>query len=198
MGATEDRITSLPGVNTVEGAQFAGYVPVVPTENGESVGDDPQLFYWLAGPSEDLASKPVILWTNGGPGSPSFWGVFTENGPYHISDPDDRDWPQLTPREKGWNKYVNYLVIEHPLGCTLSFDDNNDCPDTPDAASAQYYGAPINVLRRHGLAEAPLVISGESYAGTYLTLLAKRLTESFDITDFKGVVLGDSWVDPET
>jgi vitellogenic carboxypeptidase-like protein len=202
MRASDDRITSLPGTKTVAGVQFAGYVSVKPTPHGDKAAGEPELFYWLAGPSEDLASKPVVLWTNGGPGSPSFWGVFTENGPYNLSDPNaDSMWPTLTPREKAWNNYVNYLVIEHPLGCTLSFENGFHAPATPQEEAVQYYAALLNVLRRHGLTEAPLVISGESYAGTYLPLLAQRIVQGVkdgELTDFRGLVLGDAWVDPET
>jgi cathepsin A (carboxypeptidase C) len=84
IGASDDRIVSLPGAGTPTGVRFAGYVPVEPTQHRESETKQTQLFYRLAGPSEDLQSKPVVLWTNGGPGSLSFWLVFTENGPYSI------------------------------------------------------------------------------------------------------------------
>lgn len=196
----DDRIRTLPGIEgDVEGAQFAGYVPVTRASDHPGREDDRQLFYWLAGP-EDYQNYPVLLWTNGGPGSPSFWGVFTENGPYAISDPKhDDNWPTLTPREKAWNNYANYLVIEHPLGCSLSFAnaDGTNAPGTPAEGSDQYYAALVNVLQKHGLLNAPLVISGESYAGTYLPLLAQRILDGGDLTNFQGMVLGDGWVDPE-
>lgn len=197
MDTGQDRITNLPGTDQVTGVQYAGYVPVPPVAGQP----DAQLFYWLAGPGNELdPCLPVVLWTNGGPGSPSFWGILTENGPYAVADPGTAGTPpKLKPREKAWNNFVNYLVIEHPLGCTLSFADSAaSVPNTPQDGSDQYYAALYNVLQRHGLTQAPLVLSGESYAGTYIPLLAQRILNDGQLTNFKGIVLGDSWISPET
>src|SRR5919205_1802314 len=104
-----DRVTHLPGLGKVDGVQFAGYAAV----RGES-GADPaaveKLFYWFVG-TEDYARRPTILWTNGGPGSSSFWGFFLENGPYLI----DSKGARLSKRPAAWNNYANYMIFEHPL-----------------------------------------------------------------------------------
>lgn len=34
----------------------------------------------------DPANDPVIVWTNGGPGAASVYGLFVEMGPYYFSD----------------------------------------------------------------------------------------------------------------
>ena len=89
----KDRVLTLPGLQTtghkVEGIQFAGYSPVTGSANPD--GPDAGLFYWFAG-TKDYAKRPTIIWTNGGPGSSSFWGFFLENGPYEIAKPDGKDW----------------------------------------------------------------------------------------------------------
>ena len=197
-----DRLVSLPGLTgSPKGSQFAGYVPVVPTETGSTDDDVDKLFYWMAGP-EDYQNHPVVVWTNGGPGSPSFWGIFTENGPYSIEVDGTNDNTKLVERETAWSNRVNYLVIEHPLGTTISFPKENDpdLPDTPAEGSTHYYNALANVLKRHGLVGKNLVLTGESYAGTYLPLLAKDiLAGDPDIAaGLKSIMLGDAWVDPET
>jgi len=33
----------------------------------------------------DPVTDPVMIWTNGGPGAASFFGLFTEIGPFELS-----------------------------------------------------------------------------------------------------------------
>lgn len=127
-------------------------------------GEDESLFYWFVG-TDDWASRPTVVWSNGGPGSSSFWGFFTENGPYVV---EDADTPKLSVRETAWNKDVNYLMIEHPLSVTLSFaKDAANIPANVEAGTVQYYQALLNIIAKHPeIKNNPLVLAGESYAGT--------------------------------
>jgi vitellogenic carboxypeptidase-like protein len=82
----------------LEGIQFSGYASV-------SDATDEELFYWFVG-TEDYVNRPTILWTNGGPGSSSFWGFFLENGPYIVgpgSEYPEIDAGVVTTRAEGWN-----------------------------------------------------------------------------------------------
>ena len=55
-----DQVKELPGQNfNVEFAHYAGYV-TVNQESGRT------LFYWLTEAVQDPASKPLVLWLNGG------------------------------------------------------------------------------------------------------------------------------------
>lgn len=61
-----DRVLGLPGQTfNVSFAHYAGYVNV-----NEDAGR--ALFYWFVEAAEDPASKPLILWLNGGPASKKF------------------------------------------------------------------------------------------------------------------------------
>ena len=42
------------------------------------------LFYWFFRNQD--ASKPLILWVNGGPGASSMFGLFYENGPFRVDN----------------------------------------------------------------------------------------------------------------
>jgi serine carboxypeptidase-like clade 2 len=54
-----DRVEALPGQPPVAFAQYAGYV-TVNEERGRA------LFYWLTEADGGAASKPLVLWLNGG------------------------------------------------------------------------------------------------------------------------------------
>jgi vitellogenic carboxypeptidase-like protein len=193
---TDDRVLTLPGLNTpggkVEGVQFAGYMPVAGTNAG--------LFYWFAG-NDDYATRPTIIWTNGGPGSSSFWGFVLENGPFEVTY--NGDTPTVTARPTAWNQYANYMIFEHPLSVTISFAKDEEVPKTVEQGMKQYYQALLGFLAKHPeILKNPIILAGESYAGTYLPLLAQLIADGNakggTKIDLIGTVLLDAWVDPWT
>jgi serine carboxypeptidase-like clade 2 len=76
-----DRIVKLPGQPpTVNFSQYSGYIPVDP-HAGRA------LFYWLieAPLHRGPASRPLVLWLNGGPGCSSVaYGASEEVGPFRV------------------------------------------------------------------------------------------------------------------
>lgn len=199
---TNDRVYTLPYLDTsgskVSGVQFAGYIPVTGHANPD--GPQAEMFYWFAG-TDDYAKRPTIIWTNGGPGSSSFWGFFLENGPFTIKE--ERDG-RLTVSENpnGWNLYANYMMFEHPLSVTLSFAEDAQVPKTVEQGMDEYYQALLNFLAKHPeINQNPIILAGESYAGTYLPLLAQRIvagnTNGGVSINLAATVLLDAWVDPD-
>lgn len=225
----DGRVLRLPGLNSpqnaVAGVQFAGYAPIsgggaagppvvaeaakgrkkskaAAPEAAQGATADAAteaLFYWFVG-EEDYASRPTVLWTNGGPGSSSFWGFFLENGPYEVESALE---PTVVPRSYAWNELANFMIFEHPLSVTLSFAENDaDVPKSVEEGMAQYYRALQFFLARHPeIAANPFVLAGESYAGTYLPLLAQAILEgNRDETNIpievRSMVLLDAWVSP--
>lgn len=196
----DDTVTSLPGIGTITGTQYAGYASIYGDANPQPAGaPDVGMFYWFVG-APNYPDAPTILWTNGGPGSSSFWGFFTENGPYQF---DAAGNVQVNPN--GWNNRVNYLIFEHPLTVTLSFVPEAAqaaIPTSVEMGIAQYHQALLNFLIRHPqVAAQPLVLAGESYAGTYLPLLAQRIRATngaggSPVISLRGMVLLDAWVNP--
>jgi vitellogenic carboxypeptidase-like protein len=196
--APSDRVTHLPGYGPVDEVQFAGYASVRgQTGNNGANGADEKLFYWFVG-TKDYAEAPTILWTNGGPGSSSFWGFFLENGPYEI-DPTGK---KLSKRPSAWNEHANFMIFEHPLSVTLSVAQKEaDIPTTVEQGVDQLYQALLNFIALHPeIAKNPIILAGESYAGTYLPLLAKAILQGnhggLPKLDLKAIVLCDAWVDP--
>jgi len=196
---TDDRVTALPEIGPLKDVQFAGYASIA--DHGKPAGKQEELFYWFAG-SKLYAKRPTILWSNGGPGSSSLWGLFLENGPFDFKVGKNGK-AELHLNPLGWNHHANYLIFEHPLGVTLSFHDDQDTlPQNVAQGIGQLYRALQNFIARHPeIADNPIILAGESYAGTYLPLLAKAIVEGNKQDgniqlNLETVVLCDSWVDP--
>ncbi|KAH9738861.1 serine carboxypeptidase-like 45 [Citrus sinensis] len=95
-----DKIISLPGQPQASFQQYAGYITI----------DEKQqraLFYYFVEAATEAASKPLVLWLNGGPGCSSIGaGAFCEHGPFKPSG------DTLLRNEYSWNKghYVPQLA----------------------------------------------------------------------------------------
>lgn len=96
----KDRIIKLPGQPpNVNFSQYSGYI-TVDRKAGRA------LFYWLIEAPVDRqpASKPLVLWLNGGPGCSSVaYGASEEVGPFRVR----RDGKRLKLNPYAWNKGKN-------------------------------------------------------------------------------------------
>ncbi|KAH9774214.1 serine carboxypeptidase-like 45 [Citrus sinensis] len=107
-----DRITALPGQPEVGFQQYSGYVTV--DEKKQRA-----LFYYFAEAETDPASKPLVLWLNGGPGCSSLGvGAFSENGPFRPNG------QVLVRNEYSWNREANMLFLETPIGVGFSYSED--------------------------------------------------------------------------
>ena len=195
-----DQVMALPGLGTPDTAQYAGYSSVTDepcaTVRCDGAGEA-GLFYWHVTKTGATATTPTILWTNGGPGATSFWGFFTENGPYSVTADGT-----LEPRTRAWNETANYLIFDHPLGVGLSFATEDQLPSDVRQGVDQWYTALVHFLDAHpDVAANPIVLAGESYGGTYVPLLAKAILDGNaaagrEVVDLGGTILAAPWVDP--
>lgn len=153
------------------------------------------MFYWLFKSRGTPSSDPLVLWLTGGPGCASEIAIFKENGPYTINED-----MTLSPHAAGWNKISNLIYVDQPVGTGFSkassithFDTNED----QIAANMKIF--------IDGFVEAnpefkgrDFYITGESYAGHYIPAIAYFFTHN--VTDlpvtFKGIAIGNGWVDP--
>ncbi|KAF0897700.1 hypothetical protein E2562_000416 [Oryza meyeriana var. granulata] len=89
--------------------QFAGYVTVNET-HGRA------LFYWFFEATANMATKPLVLWLNGGPGCSSVgYVVLEELGPLLVNKHEG-----LTLNTGSWNKEANMLFVESLAGVGFS------------------------------------------------------------------------------
>ncbi|KAI0865245.1 carboxypeptidase S1 [Xylaria cubensis] len=112
-----------PGIcETTEGVKsYAGYVHI-PAGTLDDLGQ-PQdypinTFFWFFEARKDPANAPLSIWLNGGPGSSSLLGLFSENGPCYVNP--DSNSTRLS--EWSWNNEANMLYIEQPVQVGFSYD----------------------------------------------------------------------------
>ncbi|QHO58241.1 hypothetical protein HN51_012703 [Arachis hypogaea] len=187
-----DRISHLPGQPHVGFQQFSGYITVDEKKHKA-------LFYYFVESEADPASKPLVLWLNGGPGCSSLGvGAFSENGPFRP------DGEALVQNEYSWNKVANMLYLETPAGVGFSYAKG----------SSSYIRVNDETTARDNLVflqrwfdkfpqfkHRDLFVTGESYAGHYVPQLAKLMTEinkKEKIFNLKGIALGNPLVEYAT
>ena len=84
---------------------FKGYVPV-------KMGI---FFYWGFYAHKDADDVPLCLWLPEGPGVSILIPIFEGNGPYKFISEQN-----IEPNPYAWNRKVNMLYVETPLGTGLS------------------------------------------------------------------------------
>ena len=118
-----DVVSGLP--NYTSGSfptSYAGYAPVDSQNNSA-------LFYWFF-PARGQYSNdvPTLIWLNGGPGSPSMFGLFVENGPFRFQQNEDGGYSLYSVDQLGkyqsWTAYYNVLFIDQPVGTGYSYTAN--------------------------------------------------------------------------
>ena len=139
--------------------------------------DGTELFYIFTPSQSSPENDPIILWLNGGPGSSSTIGFFEEVGPV-LFIPYKKE-PILN--EYAWNKNASVFYIESPGGVGFSTlkDPKFFYNDTIQAVS-------LNIAIQNFFKVFPeyqkniFLITGESYAGTYIPHLVKEMFRYMD------------------
>ncbi|KAJ1411884.1 Serine carboxypeptidase, serine active site [Sesbania bispinosa] len=182
-----DRIDLLPGQPHIGFQQFSGYVTVDDMKHKA-------LFYYFVESETDPASKPLVLWLNGGPGCSSLGvGAFSENGPFRPNG------EVLIKNEHGWNIETNMLYLETPIGVGFSYAKGNSSYMTVNDDTTALEWDNLVFLQRWfnkfpQYRHRDLYLTGESYAGHYVPQLAKLMIEinkKEKIFNLKGIALGN-------
>nr|BAJ99451.1 predicted protein [Hordeum vulgare subsp. vulgare] len=194
-----DLVTGLPGQPEVGFKHYAGYVDV-------GTGDDKALFYWFFEAEKEPEKKPLMLWLNGGPGCSSIaYGAAQELGPFLVRGYGDN----LTRNAYAWNKAVNLLFLEAPVGVGFSYSNKTaDLSRLGDRVTAQdSYAFLLNWLAKFPEFKGrDFYIAGESYAGHYVPQLADLIYEGNKaaagrrgrIINIKGFMIGNAVLNDET
>uniref|UniRef100_A0A4D5RUF0 Carboxypeptidase n=1 Tax=Ixodes scapularis TaxID=6945 RepID=A0A4D5RUF0_IXOSC len=150
---TLSRVGSLGDVEDV--ASYAGFLTV-----NKDMGSN--MFFWLFPAKESPETAPVILWLQGGPGSSSMMGLFTESGPFVITD---TGIPKL--RESTWTRSFSVLYVDNPVGAAFSFTGKEQgyARNETDVGRNLLEALQQFFTLFHELAENEFYVAGESYAG---------------------------------
>lgn len=197
-----DLVEILPDYGRPPSTQFSGYLDA---SAGCSSHNGPvcKIHYWFALSSlKNWQNAPVILWLNGGPGSSSVIGFLQENGPLLINATGglhDNPW--------SWTNVANFLVIETPIGVGYSYcsrqmhgksciNSDRETAQVSRAAVVDFFTTKFPELQRN-----PFFITGESYAGVYIPMLAKQLFDHQVVphtVNLMGLAVGDPCTDNES
>ncbi|WJX31914.1 Serine carboxypeptidase-like 45 [Trifolium repens] len=177
-----DKITSLPQQPKVKFQQYAGYITVDEVQKRA-------LFYYFVEAEVEPASKPVVLWLNGGPGCSSVGaGAFVEHGPFKPTENG------LIKNNYSWNKVANMLYLESPAGVGFSYSANksfygyvNDEMTARDnLVFLQHWFTKFQEYKNNDF-----FITGESYAGHYVPQLAQLIVQTKSKFNLKGIAIGN-------
>jgi carboxypeptidase C (cathepsin A) len=189
--ATNDLIRDLPGLSQDFGAtlkMFSGYLDINDDEDGK------QLFYWYFESQSSPENDPLVLWTNGGPGCSGLLGLFTEQGPFSVSQDG-----KLIPNAYSWDTVANMLFVEQPAGVGFSFSNTrSDYKTNDEQAAIDNYKLIQKFLERFPERKSnDFYLASESYGGHYLPELAKEIVDNNadGSLNFKGFAVGNPYTD---
>ncbi|GKY99422.1 hypothetical protein MPSEU_000896900 [Mayamaea pseudoterrestris] len=209
-----DFVRSLPGLNApLPTPWYSGYLSY--EFNGQQV----YTHYTLVAAEDDWDEdnlKPLIYWSNGGPGASSLFGLLTELGPLILNDLSletdeyrESKIPSLMYNPFNWARFGTLLVFDQPAPVGFSYCNNDteshSCGDiawTDELTSMNAYKAlqafynKFPCYKQHNL-----YLTGESYAGIYIPTLARRIFQDDTparIETLQGFAVGDGCLGTET
>ena len=203
----QDLVASLPGwTQPLPSKIYSGFIDAGSDEqDGQTY--NVSMWYMFVEAEESPLTAPVVLWSNGGPGASSAYGLFTELGPFYLSSESLKaNPPTLFRNDYSWSKLANVLILNGPApvgysyclpagpagpftSCgswndTRTFDFNLRFVDNFFSAFPEYKANPF-------------YIAGESYAGVYTGMLVDGLLNASTQLNLKGLALGDACMGTE-
>ncbi|CDW87058.1 serine carboxypeptidase [Stylonychia lemnae] len=163
------------------------------------------LFFWLV--KNTALEKPnLVVWLNGGPGASSMSGLFLENGPLQVTQPD----PKLGPdnflvglRDGAWTELADVVYIDNPVNTGFSFGDTY--VSSMADASAEFVSFIDQFLTLFPEYSLPLgsnlYLTGESFGGKYLVQFGREIiryqeNQGSGKVKLAGIVMGNPLISP--
>ena len=168
----DDLVKNLPGFEDYKAKIYSGYLDVSSDENNK-------LHYVFLESERSPLHDPLVLWLNGGPGCSSLLGFLNEHGPKVFKE----NSTELISNKYNWNKISNVIYLESPVGVGFSlgsYEKYNDYLTLNDN-----YDALFSFFKKFPeFKNNKFYITGESYAGIYIPLLADRIMYFNNMSEF--------------
>ena len=171
-----DEVTSLPGWSgPLPSRTYSGFINAG-HDLQDGVNRTMMMWYmFIEAEVADPLSAPVLLFSNGGPGASSAFGLFTEFGPLQLSaDSMSTNPPTLFRNPYSWSKLANIVILNGPAPVGYSYctpigpaGDGTSCGSWNDTRTAEFnYNFVLGLFDAFPeFKNAPFFIAGESYAG---------------------------------
>lgn len=174
-----DLVTEIPGLNPQPHYKtYSGYL----ASTGSRL-----LHYWFVESQSNPAKDPLVLWFNGGPGCSSMEGMLREHGPFSVQD----DGVTLAYNPDAWNQAANVLYLEAPAGVGYSYSgDKNYNTGDSEVANANYAALKNFFKKFPEYHNRTFFITGESYGGVYVPMLAAQVAIDDEI-NLAGIMVGN-------
>ncbi|KAF0687151.1 Aste57867_21122 [Aphanomyces stellatus] len=126
-------------------------------------------FHWYFESRSDPTNDPLVLWVNGGPGASSMIGLLSENGPCSVQLDLSLEY-----NPHAWNSHANVIWLDQPANTGFSVGPT----PTPDIIGPNVYAFLQGFLAKHpSLRGRPLFLTGESYGGHYVPVIAHTIVK---------------------
>ncbi|TFY62128.1 hypothetical protein EVG20_g6814 [Dentipellis fragilis] len=169
----------LPNISFPLSRNFAGNLPV-----GRANHPNNTLFFWgfettmgsLTVPAAQQQLSPWMIWLGGGggPGSSSLFTAMTGNGPMLLHN----DF-SITQNSMSWSNLLDIFWVDQPVGSGFSTVDSDGYVKNEDDVAADFLGFLTNLVKVFpSLADRPLILAGEDYAGIFIPYIAQALFSS--------------------
>ncbi|XP_078151353.1 serine carboxypeptidase-like 50 isoform X2 [Carex rostrata] len=180
----------------------SGYLPVTLPPSPPISSSLFYAFYEAQQPISSLATTPLLLWLQGGPGCSSMTGNLFELGPWLLSS--NSSYPSLYPNPFSWNRRFGLLFIDNPIGSGFSVaKSTSDIPhDQSTVASHLWAVLQSFIASDASFRSRPFYITGESYAGKYVPSIGYYILTQNAIVpsrlriNLKGVAIGNGLTHP--
>lgn len=200
--AKADEIKVLPGwQQELPSRMFSGLVDAGAKPEGNVTYQLHEHYFFVESEGDPL-KDPLVIWTNGGPGASSMFGLFVELGPFYLSSASrftqfaqKTGIPSLFRNDHSWSKLANILIINSPPPVGYSYcdpagpaGDGYSCGTWDDEHTAYHNSVYLESFFRRfpKFKDNDYYITGESYAGVYVPTLVRHILDHS-----KEVDLGD-------
>lgn len=171
-------------------------------------------FYWLHPRPEDLSrgkanadSSPLIVYLNGGPGSTSMNALWTGNGPLRVNETGSsvkgEDFEITYDTTISWAAAGDLLWVDQPVGTGWSYGEH--MVTNLDEIASEFVEFLLQFYEEFPVyKERELVITGESFAGKYLSYTSRAILDYNEDAshgfkfDLKNLILSNPLVDTPT